>query len=404
MAGAGDDVAVRVAEPLGGVADRPDAAGVEGDRIEMADLLDLVPDVERLADRVDAVADAAVHRVELFLLGRADVDGEDSPAGDDVARVGIDLHVADRADGVGLVVHRHLVDEFGDARHAEPGIAALGHRRRAGMALLAGQRHLQPLQALAMGDDADVDAFVLEDRPLLDVQLEEGLHLARADRFFALPADALEFVAEALAGLVLAVVGPVLLVHAGKDARGEHGRGEARALLVGPVGDHDRMLRPDAEVVQRTDDLQTAQHAKDAVIFSAGRLGVEVAADIDRQGVGVGALAAGKHGAHLVDADCEPCRLAPALEEMAALAVLVGERLAIVAAGDAGADLRHLHQRIPQTVGIDSQIRTRCGHGTLPSHSISSARPAVPDAGLAGSSTQSICLSTSRTWSISSLI
>jgi hypothetical protein len=52
-------------------------------------------------------------------------------------------------------------------------------------------------QALAVGDDADVLALGLEDRPLLDVQLEEGLHLARADRLVALPADALELVAEA---------------------------------------------------------------------------------------------------------------------------------------------------------------------------------------------------------------
>ena len=140
---------------------------------------------------------------------------------------GIDLHVADRADGVRLVVHRHLVHQLGDARHAEPGIAALGHRRRAGVALLAGQRHLQPFQALAVGDDADVDALVLEDRALLDMQFEEGVQLALADRLVALPADALELVAEALAVAVLAVVGPVLLVDAGEHAGGEHGRREA---------------------------------------------------------------------------------------------------------------------------------------------------------------------------------
>ena len=79
MAGARDDVAMRVAEPFGRVADRLDAALVEGHRIEMADLLDLEADVERLADRVDAVADAPVHRVEHFLVRRADVDGEHRP-------------------------------------------------------------------------------------------------------------------------------------------------------------------------------------------------------------------------------------------------------------------------------------------------------------------------------------
>ena len=237
-------------------------------------------------------------------------------AGDDVARVRIDLHVADRADRVGLVVHRHLVHQLGDAGHAEAGIAALGHRRRAGVALLAGQRHLQPFQALAVGDDADVDVLVLEDRALLDMQFEEGVQLALADRLVALPADALELVAEALALAVLAVVGPVLLVDAGEHAGRQHRRRIARALLVGPVGDDDRMLGLDAEIVQRADHLQPAEHAEHAVELAAGRLRVEMAADIDRQRVRVGALAAGEHGAHLVDADVEPGRLAPALEEM----------------------------------------------------------------------------------------
>ncbi|MEO0823937.1 MAG: M20/M25/M40 family metallo-hydrolase, partial [Pseudomonadota bacterium] len=36
-----------------------------------------------------------------------------------------------------------------------------------------------PAQALAMGDDADLHAFGLEDRALLDMELEEGVHLAR---------------------------------------------------------------------------------------------------------------------------------------------------------------------------------------------------------------------------------
>jgi hypothetical protein len=105
------------------------------------------------------------------------------------------------------------------------------------------------------------------------------------------------------------------------------------------------VLRLDAEVVQRADDLEPAQHAQHAVILAAGRLGVEVAADIDRQRVGVGALAAGEHGAHLVDAHGAARRLAPALEQQRpALGVLVGQGLAVVAAGDARADLGHLHE------------------------------------------------------------
>ena len=45
-----------------------------------------------------------------------------------------------------------------------------------------------------------------------------------------------------LANMGLAVIGPFEFVHAGKDAGGEHRRRKASAFLVGPVGDHDRVL------------------------------------------------------------------------------------------------------------------------------------------------------------------
>ena len=86
------------------------------------------------------------------------------------------------------------------------------------MRLLAGQRHLQPPDALPMRDDADVDLLGLQDRPLLDMQFEEGLDLARADLLVALPADTLQLVAEAIALAILAVVGPFEIVLAGEDA------------------------------------------------------------------------------------------------------------------------------------------------------------------------------------------
>jgi hypothetical protein len=81
-------------------------------------------------------------------------------------------------------------------------------------------------------------------------------------------------------------------VDAGEHAGGQHGRGEARAFLVGPVGDHDRVLGLDAEIVERAHDFEAAEHAEHAVILAAGRLGVEVRADIDGQRIRIGALAA----------------------------------------------------------------------------------------------------------------
>jgi hypothetical protein len=204
-----------------------------------------------------------------------------------------------------------------------------------------------------------------EDRALLDVVLEIGMHLAGADLLVADPADALQFVAEALALGILAAIGIVEAELAGEDARRHHGGSKAGALLVRPVDDDDGALGPDAEVVQRTDQFETGKHAEDAVITAAGRLGVEMAADIDRVELRLGAFAAGEHGAHLVDADGEAGIIAPFLEELPPFRIGVGQRLAVAAAGNAGADLGDLMDRIPQPVGIDAEIVGGIGHGRL---------------------------------------
>ena len=66
---------------------------------------------------------------------------------------------------------------------------------------------------------ADVDQLVLQDRALLDVQFEEGVHGTGADRLLALEADALELVAQRLAVGVEARIGEFLGEDAGEDAR-----------------------------------------------------------------------------------------------------------------------------------------------------------------------------------------
>ena len=128
------------------------------------------------------------------------------------------------------------VDHLDDPRHAEARVDAHRHRRRAGMRLAPGQPHLQPPEALAVGDDADVPALGLEDRALLDVELEHGVDPARA-RPSRRPASRSGRARRrsACPRRRARSIGVVLLVHAGEDARGQHGGGEARPLLVGPV-------------------------------------------------------------------------------------------------------------------------------------------------------------------------
>lgn len=158
----------------------------------------------------------------------------------------------------------------------------------------------------------------------------------------------------------------MLVVDAGEDARGEHGGGVARAFLVGPVGDDDGVFCLDAEVVEGADDFQPAQNAKDAVILAARGLRVEVGADVNGERVGVVAVAPGEHVAHGVEAHAQARRLAPRLKQRAALGILVGQGLTVVAARDARADLGHFHQAVPEPVAVDLKILARCGHRCPP--------------------------------------
>ena len=200
------------------------------------------------------------------------------------------------------------------------------------------------------------------------MQLEEGMHLARAHFLVALPADALQLIAKALTLGVGARVSPVLRVNASKNPRRQHRGGVTGAFFVGEVGHDDRVFGLDPQIVHRAEDLQPAEHAEDAIVFPARRLGVEVAAHIDRKRIGVGALPLGEHIAHLVEPHGAARIFAPLLEQGAAFGVFVRQRLAVVAPRHAGADLGHFHQGIPQTVGINLEVLSGRGHRSLLCH------------------------------------
>ena len=109
-------------------------------------------------------------------------------------------------------------------------------------------------------------------------------------------------------------------VDAGEHARAQHGRGEAGALLVGPVHHHERRVGLVAGRHQRAQGLERAENAKVAVELAARRLGVEMAAERNRGQVSPPAGAQGEHVADLIDADLAAQRLRRALEPGAHLA------------------------------------------------------------------------------------
>ena len=84
---------------------------------------------------------------------------------------------------------------------------------------------------------------------------------------------------------------------AGPDAGGDHGDGEAGAFFVGPVHDGEGELSVDLVFVEDLEELDGGGDAEDAVIASAGGLGVEVGAGAGG-GPGAAAMADGELVAH----------------------------------------------------------------------------------------------------------
>ena len=210
---------------------------------------------------------------------------------------------------------------------------------------------------MRVGDDTDRLVFGFENRTLLDMQFERGMQRTAAARHIARIADALQFLADRLAVDVLARQTVVEREHAGEHARRHHRRREARAFLVGPDHDFDRMLGLDAVIVERADHFEPAEHAVDAVEAAAGRLRVRVRAGHDRQRIGVASRAAHEHVAHLIDADRAARFLRPADDQVASLLVEVGQRETADAALRRRADFRHRHQAVPQTLAVDLDRR-----------------------------------------------
>ncbi len=77
----------------------------------------------------------------------------------------------------------HAVDQVDDPGGAHQRVLAGGGRRRAGMAVLADRHRVVPDLRLGAGDDADLLGLALQDRALLDMQLEIRVGREGARRF-----------------------------------------------------------------------------------------------------------------------------------------------------------------------------------------------------------------------------
>src|SRR5208282_2290457 len=242
------------------------------------------------------------------------------------------------------------------ARGPGHGIAAIRHRRRAGVGILARHDHVIPALALRRGDDADRLLLGLEDRPLLDMRLEKGANLAPADGQLSGIADLLERLPHRDTIGVLEAEREVERKLACEDAGGGHRRREPRAFFVRPNDRLDWGPRLDSEVIQGPQHLKTRHDAIGAIELAAGRLTVEMAACHDRRQRVVGAGTARENIADRVDADRATRLLAPVPEKIARLLVECRQREPAHPTLGRGTDLRHLHEALPQPFAIDLEI------------------------------------------------
>src|SRR5262249_22607830 len=109
------------------------------------------------------------------LIDVTHVHFDPGPAGDAVDGSREDFTDSDCAYGVnGAGRPGGGFDGQGDLSGGEKGVFARGHQHSACMAAFAFDPYLQSRRRGDCGDDADWNAPLLEQRPLLDVQLDEG--------------------------------------------------------------------------------------------------------------------------------------------------------------------------------------------------------------------------------------
>jgi hypothetical protein len=180
------------------------------------------------------------------------------------------------------------------------------------------------------------------------VKLEVGVQAMVAAGQLAPVADPLELVAEAPPVPILAGEGEVLLQGAGEHSGAQHGGGEARALLVGPVDQLDGMLGLDPMLVEAAQDLEPGENAEDAVEPPSRRLGVEVAPDRDGRELAPATPAACEDVSHVVEPDVVALGPAGFHEPVAHAAILVAERQSAEPAARGGTDATGFRDRVPE--------------------------------------------------------
>src|SRR5215471_12415489 len=230
------------------------------------------------------------------------------------------------------------------------------HWGGASVRLLPENGGLEPADTLDAIDDADGFVFSLENRALLDMQLEvrrkgmitASLRSAISDRFQCLT--------KRRAAAIRSRTGPFFIEGAREHARRHHRRSKSGALFVGPVDDLDRGEGLVARINQRPQRLERTEDAEHAVELSSSRLSVEMAADRNRWNIASLAAPACEHRSHRIDGDGAAQRLRSGLEPVAHLAVTFGQGQATNSTFRRSPNRCRLHEVMPKPLTIDREV------------------------------------------------
>src|SRR4051812_29934677 len=151
--------------------------GRAGARAEVLQQFDVAVDVPLVGDLADSKPRQLHCALMSGIVGRSDINGEPNLARNDVDRTGLRLDAADRADKVFLADRDGLDSEYAFRRGGER-IAAQTHGHGPGVAGFAAQRDAKAGEAVDRGHYAHRQAFGLEHRALLDVELGVGENVA----------------------------------------------------------------------------------------------------------------------------------------------------------------------------------------------------------------------------------
>ena len=191
-------------------------------------------------------------------------------------------------------------------------------RRGAGMAVLADRHRVVPDLRLRAGHDADLLGLALQDRPLLDMQLEIGIRLERRGGFGAAIADAVQRGSAPTRPRCRSghrpCPGRTRPAQTPEPIRLWPNRLPSSSVqLISSSGASVSMPRSFRLRITSS----PAMHAQRAVELAAAGLAVEVAAEQHRQPRRVAARPAGEHVADRVDPDGQAQRLAFGAEPVA---------------------------------------------------------------------------------------